>query len=191
MATSNDLRSKRLSATHAFLTSYSKLSPEALLENFSPNFTHQVLPSSLNIPKRDRQAFAQHATGFTKLFKSFNMVPERVFEDPSSNTVIVYAKMIGELHAIGPWENECVLIIEMSEEGEKIERLREFVDSARANLLREKMSAHMNAKRAEELMRGGSSPNDFQNALTFRIGVPALTVLSFIALSVLLKRSLS
>jgi hypothetical protein len=67
------------------------------------------------------------------------MVPNSIFEDPVKNSVIVHARMIGELIGIGPWENECIIIMKMSEDGTKVVEYTEFVDSLRAKLLQEKL----------------------------------------------------
>lgn len=128
--------STRLKTTHALLSSYSALSAPALLAHLSPTFTHQVLPLSLNFPVRDRAAFATHASHVTSVFKTFAMVPQTIFEDEANNAVVVYAKMVGELVELGHWENECVLMLRMAPDGESVVECREFVDSARANLLR-------------------------------------------------------
>jgi ketosteroid isomerase-like protein len=145
-------RSRRLNAIYAFFDSYSALSPDALLEYLAPDFTHQVLPSSLQMPLRDREAFAAHAKGITSIFKSFAMVPQTVYEDSARNVVIAHCKMIGELHVLGSWENECVIWVQMSKDGTKVVEMREFVDSAKARLLKEKLTARMDAEKADAIM---------------------------------------
>ena len=80
------------------------------------------------------------------------MVPQQIFEDEHSNAVIVYAKMVGELKGLGPWENECVIVLRMSEDGTEVVEQTEFVDSAKANELREKMARKTSEKEASALM---------------------------------------
>lgn len=144
-------RSTRLDTAYSVLDSYSTLSVEALLAPLSDDFTHQVLPESLGMPLREKDAFAAHAGGITSVFSKFSMVPQTVFEDPNKNSVIVYAKMIGELVDLGPWENECIIMMKMSEDGRNVVESKEFVDSAKARLLKEKLTARMEAKKAEAL----------------------------------------
>ncbi|KAF2429112.1 hypothetical protein EJ08DRAFT_591406 [Tothia fuscella] len=151
-ATSPQSQSKRLNTIYAFFESYSLLSPEALLSRLSPTFTHKVLPSSLDMPLRDRSAFAGHAKGITSIFQSFAMVPQVVFEDPIKNVVVAHCKMVGELHGLGHWENECMIWCKMAQDGGSIVEMREFVDSARARLLKEKLMGMMEERRAEGLM---------------------------------------
>jgi hypothetical protein len=141
---SSAFRSRRLTTIYAFLGSYRELSPAALIAHLSPSFTHQVLPSSLESPLRDCKAFFSHARMITSFFTSFEMIPTIVYEDANSNAVVVHAKMVGELNGLGPWENECVMLLKMSRDGTKITEMKEFVDSAKANILKEKLTAKMN-----------------------------------------------
>ncbi|KAE9375927.1 hypothetical protein N431DRAFT_463988 [Stipitochalara longipes BDJ] len=129
----------RVQTARAALASYSALEVEALLQPLDDEFTHKVLPSSLEMPLRNREAFTTHADRVTSVFKSFSMVPQSMFEDPVKNTVIVYAKMIGELVDLGPWENECIIFMKMSANGKKVVEHTEFVDSLRAKLLQAKL----------------------------------------------------
>jgi hypothetical protein len=132
--------SVRIQTARAALASYKALTVEALMQPLDHNFTHQILPSSLEMPLRDRQAFANHASRVTSIFETFSMVPKSMFEDPVQNIVIVHAKMLGELIELGPWENECVIFMRMSEDGTKVVEHTEFVDSWRAKLLQAKLT---------------------------------------------------
>ena len=48
------------------------------------------------------------------------MEPQSVFEDTKNNVVFIYAKMVGELKGLGPWEGEALLMMRMSEGGAKV-----------------------------------------------------------------------
>lgn len=137
--------SSRLQTALALLSDYSKLSVPAITQHLSQNFTHEILPSSLSIPKRNLTEFEGHAGRITSLFKSFSMTPNIVYEDSQNNAVVAMCTMSGEL-VLGEksedWENECVLLMGF-DQGGKIEVLREFVDSAKANMLHAKVMKAM------------------------------------------------
>jgi len=104
----------------------------------------QVLPSSLGMPSRSKADYGAHAGMVTSIFSSFAMlpIPGQVFEDPVNNAVVAHCKMVGELtNGLGPWENECIITLRFDETGTKVVSHREFVDSARAALLRQKLMA--------------------------------------------------
>lgn len=70
-----------------------------------------------------------------------------------TNTVIAHCKMGGKLNAesemgaklvasgITEWWTECVLFVQMSIDGKRIEEVREFVNSAKAEELQNRLSA--------------------------------------------------
>lgn len=148
-------RSTRLETTYALLDAYATLSPDNMLAHLSDDYTHQVLPESMGMPSRDRAAFAEHAKGITAIFAKFAMLPKRVFEDPEQNSVVVYANMDGVLQGgLGPWVNECIMMLRFNDDGSKVTEMKEFVDSARAAMFREKLSQLMGQQGANGLMKG-------------------------------------
>ncbi|KAM3079620.1 hypothetical protein ACMFMG_006032 [Clarireedia jacksonii] len=136
--------SERLQTANALIESYSALSAEAIIQHLAPEFTHQILPESLQMPARTRDEFAVHAQRITSIFSEFHMIPQTILEDESRNSVVIYAKMVGELNLhLGHWDNECIIMLKMSEDGTKVVEYKEFVDSAKAKLLQEKIGAAM------------------------------------------------
>ena len=115
--------SVRVSTARAALASYSALQVEASSNYPDHNFTHKILPSSLEMASRDMETFKTHAERVTSVFESFAMVPQSIFEDPVQNMVIVRGKMIGELTDLGPWENECIIFMKISDDGRKVKLL--------------------------------------------------------------------
>jgi len=138
---SSSFSSPRLATARALLQGYSSLSVPQLLRNLSPTFTHQVLPSSLGMPLRNRESFAIHAKGIFAVFDTFRIVPESMYEDPERDVVVVHARMEGVLsHERGWWGSECVMFVRISEDGKKVEGIREFVDSLKAVEMRKKFA---------------------------------------------------
>lgn len=86
------------------------------------------------MPVRDRESFASHASGIFSIFSSFRLEPVlTVLSSSFPPTVIIRAKMLGVLSTNGdPWENECLMIIRLSSDGNEVIEIQEFVDSAKA-----------------------------------------------------------
>ena len=135
-------RTRRLQTAHAVLDGYKTLSVDNILRPLdNERFKQQVLPASLGMPARNKDEFSKHAAGITSIFKEFRMEPQQVYEDDAQNAVIIYAKMIGELtRDMGSWENECIMIMKFSEDGKRVISHQEFVDSAKAKMMKEKMA---------------------------------------------------
>lgn len=137
----SDLSATRLRTIHALLEGYSSLSVPQLVEHLAPDFSHFVLPSRLGMSARDRESFSLHAAGIFAVFDEFRMVPETMYEDEKKGVVVIHARMEGRLKNHlrgGEWRNECVMIVRLSKDGRQVERIQEFVDSAKAVEMREK-----------------------------------------------------
>lgn len=140
------------------IESYSTLRPEALVSTATRDFTHTVLPASLNLPSRPVDSFKSHAGMIFSLFERFEMTPQpngkgdAVHFSKETNTVTAHCKMGGKVNSDSPmgqrliasglteWWTECVLFAQMSPDGKRIVEVREFVDSAKAEELQKRLS---------------------------------------------------
>jgi hypothetical protein len=138
---------------HKYLAAYSTLRPAALGTNASSTFTHSILPLASKLPSRPLSTFQQHAVMIFSLFENFAMIPQSDCEgqavnfSPETNTVVAHCKMGGKVNSesekggqlveagIEEWWTECVLFVRMSGDGLRIEEVREFVDSKKAEEL--------------------------------------------------------
>ncbi|KAK3208990.1 hypothetical protein GRF29_69g343447 [Pseudopithomyces chartarum] len=144
---------QHLQTFRKLLRSYSTLRPAALGANASSNFSHTVLPLSLNLPPRGLENFQQHASMIFSLFENFKMAPHgEVHFSKETDTVIAHCKMGGKVNGasdkgkilinggLKEWWTECVLFVKMSPDGKKIIELKEFVNSAKAEELQRRLS---------------------------------------------------
>ncbi|KAI1170150.1 hypothetical protein F4777DRAFT_592163 [Nemania sp. FL0916] len=126
-------KQQRMQTIDKFLDGYGSLSVAKLLESLAPDYHHQILPESLQMPVRDIQDFAKHAEGIFGIFEEFKMIPKTTIDDASTGVVAIHAHMLGTLKGDkGEWKNECVLIVKLTQDGLKVADVREFVDSAKA-----------------------------------------------------------
>lgn len=137
-------KSPRIITTKALLDGYSSLDVERLTAPLSSDFTHQVLPESLGMPIRNAKQFAKHAAEIFSIFREFRMNPKAIFEDQGQNAVVVHARMEGSMKSSDEeWLNECVMIIAFSEDGTRVVKVTEFVDSAKAIEMRKRHASKM------------------------------------------------
>ncbi|KAF2242366.1 hypothetical protein BU26DRAFT_584611 [Trematosphaeria pertusa] len=141
-----------------FIAAYPTLRPQALAAHASADFTHTVLPSSLNLPSRGLEPFQQHAAMIFSLFSDFSMVPQpegsprAVHFCADTGTVVAHCRMGGRVDTASEkgrvlveggvleWWTECVLFVRMSGDGGSVVEVREFVDSGRAGELKGRLS---------------------------------------------------
>jgi hypothetical protein len=92
------------------------------------------------------------------LFDNFSMIPqgngegESVHFSRDTNTVVAHCKMGGKVNGdsdkgrllieagYDEWWTECVLSVRLSEDGLRVEEVREFVDSKKAQELQSRLS---------------------------------------------------
>jgi hypothetical protein len=138
---------QHMATFNKFIQSYSALRPQALTTHASRNFTHSGLPLSLGMPIRTLQPFETHAAMIFSLFSDFQMIPQSnasgdtVHFCRETNTVVAHCTMGGEIDTesemgaklgLTEWWTECVLFVRMSDDGKRIDEVREFVDSKKA-----------------------------------------------------------
>jgi hypothetical protein len=135
------------------LKSFSTLRPQAITANASRDFTHTVLPQSLDLPSRNMQTIHRHAAMVLSLFETFEMIPQAngngdaVHFSTETNTVIAHCKMGGKVNGanemgaklrasgMNEWWTEGVLFVRMTPDGKQVVEVREFVDNAKAEEL--------------------------------------------------------
>ncbi|KAH6653934.1 hypothetical protein BKA67DRAFT_563670 [Truncatella angustata] len=131
--------SSRMRTVDKLLDAYGSLSVPTLLEPLADDFNHRVLPESLEMPARDKESFSQHASQVFGIFDKFQMIPLSIYEDTDSSAVVVHARMQGTLkRGANEWRNECIMMIRLSADGNKVVEITEFVDSAKAQQMRQK-----------------------------------------------------
>jgi hypothetical protein len=157
-SSANDESTEHIKTFNKLIQNYSKLSPEILVADATWDFMHVVLPTSLGLPPRTLAPFSQHAGTMFSLFSDFQMIPQpngsqkAIHLAKDTSTVIAHCKMGGKVNAgsdmgaklvasgILEWRTECVLFVRMTVDGKGIVEVREFVDSAKAEKLQERLS---------------------------------------------------
>ncbi|KAI0512735.1 hypothetical protein F5B22DRAFT_657591 [Xylaria bambusicola] len=126
-------KQQRMQTIDALLNGYSSLSVAKLLEPLAPDFHHQVFPESLGMPIRNKDSFAEHAAGIFDTFEEFRMTPRTIIDDATAGLIAIDAEMLGTLKGSKQeWNNECIMIVRLTEDDCQVLEVREFVDSAKA-----------------------------------------------------------
>jgi hypothetical protein len=137
-----------------FIESYATLRPQALTTYATRDFSHTSLPADLHLPTRSLQPFHEHAETVFEIFSDFQVVPEddghggrAVHFSKDTNTVVAHCKMGGKVNGDGQlgtqllesriteWWTEGVLFVKLSKDGKRVESVREFMHSKKAEEL--------------------------------------------------------
>jgi hypothetical protein len=137
-----------------FIESYATLRPQALTTYATRDFSHTSLPADLHLPTRSLQPFREHAETVFEIFSDFQVVPEddghggrAVHFSKDTNTVVAHCKMGGKVNGDGQlgtqllesriteWWTEGALFVKLSKDGKRVESVREFMHSKKAEEL--------------------------------------------------------
>ena len=145
---------------YAFIKSYSTLRPQALTTHATRDFTHSSLPSDLDLPPLSIRAFRDTMEAMFDGFSSFEVKPEddgygapAVHFSRDTDTVVAHCRMGGQVDGqsdggrrllecgITEWWTEAVLFVKMSKDGRRVEGVREFMHSKKAEELQRRLDS--------------------------------------------------
>lgn len=125
------------------LESYDKWDIDAIIAPRAENCVQQVYPSRLNRPKQNNAEYREYfEKGVMPHFKDFHVSVTDIIEDPKRNKVAVHAQSTAET-ALGPYANEYVIIMHMTEDHKEVVHIKEFVDSEYSQSFFPKLREHI------------------------------------------------
>ncbi|KAL7783302.1 hypothetical protein V8C43DRAFT_185909 [Trichoderma afarasin] len=114
-----------------FLAAWETNNIEDTVALWSDDFTQQLLPLSLGIPENSR---AKAEIAYPRLMKNltnWKVEVKNVVHDTARGTAVVYSTSLADTPVPGEkWTNEYGIFITFSEDGTRIKRLEEMIDSA-------------------------------------------------------------
>ncbi|KAL7783869.1 hypothetical protein V8C37DRAFT_396641 [Trichoderma ceciliae] len=115
-----------------FLGAWETNSVEDTMALWSDDFTQQLLPLSLGIPAKSKK---QAEVAYPRLMKSltnWKVEIKNVVHDTARGTAAVYSTVVADTPMPGgdKWTNEYGIFITFSEDGTRISRLEEMIDTA-------------------------------------------------------------
>ncbi|KAL5117053.1 hypothetical protein ACEQ8H_005012 [Pleosporales sp. CAS-2024a] len=107
---------------------YNAWNMDAILAPRAPNCTHRVYPNRLGRPTMNNTEYEAYFSAFLPYFANFRVTVLDAYVDEEANQVALQAASTAT-SAIGPYANEYVLLIKMTESKTHVYEIREFVDS--------------------------------------------------------------
>ena len=122
-------RATLLTTAQTVIQSYNAWDPTSILSYRAPHCEHQFLPTSLNQPPLNNAQYAAYFAPLMPHFRSFTVTVHDTVIDEVARKVVMRASSTAETD-IGPYANEYVIVLRMTEDGRLVERFDEFNDSA-------------------------------------------------------------
>ncbi|PTB63399.1 hypothetical protein BBK36DRAFT_1143884 [Trichoderma citrinoviride] len=134
-------RSQLIATANAFVAAYNKWTVPDVLSIRSPTCKHHLLPGT-KLPSRNNQEFAEFLERIIPIIRNFRLhvvdtTPPVV--DVEARKVMMHLKSSAETD-VGPYENEYFFVLTVSEDGEKIDEVVEFLDTAYTAEFMERLS---------------------------------------------------
>ncbi|KAI1262154.1 hypothetical protein F5Y18DRAFT_161562 [Xylariaceae sp. FL1019] len=121
--------SKRRQTALAVIDAYNEWSIDAIMALRSDDCVQCILPKSLGRPEMTNEAYRAYFGAMIPLFTDFKVEIKDVFEDAAANKVVIWATSTAST-PVGPYANEYTLMLYFNEDGSRVVRFNEFVDSA-------------------------------------------------------------
>ena len=121
-------RSTLLLTVFAVINGYNTWTPEAIMACRAPNCIHQVLPASLGRPPLNNEQYLAYFTPIMPAFKNFHLTVKNTIVDEEARKVVLHASSTATTD-LGDYSNEYMLVLQMAEDGTKVVRVDEFLDS--------------------------------------------------------------
>ncbi|MCJ1241894.1 hypothetical protein MMC14_009900 [Varicellaria rhodocarpa] len=138
--------STRYKTALSFIGDFETLDVPTMLSRRTDDCIHTFLPSSLDIPPKNNTAFAEHITHLREVLRNFPVTAKEVMEDEAKNVVIIHAVSQAYFHdavkdeGLTPndwtYQGEYIFVLTMTECGDKVKRVVEFLDSKGTERLR-------------------------------------------------------
>ncbi|KAI0570372.1 SnoaL-2 domain-containing protein [Pyrenophora tritici-repentis] len=111
------------------IDAYNAWDIDGILAYRSPNCKHRVLPASMNRAAKSNDEYRAYLRTIMPLYSKFTVEVKEEIHDTEMHTCIIHASSTAETK-IGLYANEYVLILTFTEDGRKVTKFDEFVDSA-------------------------------------------------------------
>ena len=142
----NDMsRSVLLGTANAVIEGYNTWKPEALVAYRAPNCVHQVLPASLGRQPLNNEQYLAFLTPIMPAFKNVHMTVRHTIVDEEARKVAMHVSSTAKTD-LGDYGNEYILVLHMTEDGEKVVRFEEFVDSKYSEEFMPRLKEHLVGK---------------------------------------------
>lgn len=120
--------SQLLTTALAVIAGYNQWDKDAILAPRAPNCTQRTFPERLGVAPLNNTAYGAFISQIMPYFANFTVNITDTFVDEANNRVAMQARGSAD-SVIGPYRNEYVVMMKMTEEQDKVWEVREFIDS--------------------------------------------------------------
>lgn len=145
----DDEPSQLLQTALRVINGYQNWDLDAIFAPRAENCTQQVLPASLTRPPLSNSQYREYlANGVVPHFKNFQLNVVDIVEDTKHSKVVMHAQSQADT-AIGPYVNEYMILLQMTDDHKQVISIKEFVDSLYSQNFFRELRAHIEQNSAQ------------------------------------------
>jgi hypothetical protein len=140
----------------AVIASYNQWDTDAIIAPRAPNCTQRTFPERLGAAPMNNTAYQGFISTIMPYFSNFTVTVLDTYVDEAHNRVAMQALGSAE-SVVGPYRNEYVVMMKMTEDQTKVWEVREFIDSEIRAAFFPELTAYiaMGGPTLEQLATGG------------------------------------
>ena len=142
-------KSTQLQTAEAVVSAFNSMDIDTIISYRTPGCMRYILPSTLGHPPTDNARYASHLQKLKPIFKNFSLTVNDVVEDKEAHRICMWLKARADTLA-GEYVNEYMWTLDFTEDGTKITKVNEFVDTVMNHDFYPKLSAAMKAHQAAQ-----------------------------------------
>ena len=111
----------------------------------APNCVQYILPASLGRPSLNNEEYAAYFVPLMPAFRGWHITVHDTIHDEPARKVAMHCSSKGETD-IGPYNNEYMIVLHMTDDGRKVEKILEYVDSSYSKDYMLRLREHLTKK---------------------------------------------
>ena len=136
-----------LETAHSFMAGYNAWTIESIMALRAPNCIQYILPASLDQPSFNNEQYATYFASIMPAFRGWHITIHDTIHDEPARKIAMHCTSTGETD-IGPYNNEYMIVLHMTGDGRKVEKVLEYVDSGYSKNYMSRLREHV-AKQAK------------------------------------------
>lgn len=144
-------REQLMQTANTVITAYNAWNIDAILAPRSSTCIQQILPTSLQRPPLDNAAYRTYFGPLMPAFRNWHVEikEDHTTIDEEKKRVLMWVTSTADTD-LGKYENEYWILVEMTEDGTKAEKVWEWVDSAYSQAFIPKLRQHLIEQKQKE-----------------------------------------
>lgn len=144
-------KTQRRRTAEAVIAAFNIMDIDAIMSYRSPDCLRFLLPSTIGSAPSDNTKYRAQLEQLKPIFANFSLTAHDMFEDDAENRICMYLRARADTLA-GEYINEYVWMMDFDDSGNRITRVKEFVDTVMKRDFFPRLAAAMKEHQAKSVV---------------------------------------